>query len=320
MDNRKELSPLAKGEIELGKPLPFSIYDSQGVLLLAAGQTIATARQLDELASKGLYHNPRWAAGKTVIPPPNKGNSEPTISTRVVSPKQAFEDPFETGSQLKMFLPKQGTDPFQVRLIGTIPQLALVITHPMRDGKCVFVKEGQVWEFQATYELSIYRFTAMIDKVLLSPHPLVVMSWPHETHVESQVVRRTRRVNCELPATVRLSDEKPGSGEPIAAIIDNISTGGLELLFAKPISLNVGQPLSIAFQIVLEDRKYLIECDADVVAGPRDPAGVSSTYGVAIKGLSDEQFAVVHAYVGDHLIHRLGPRLYAKPYNGLTKV
>jgi c-di-GMP-binding flagellar brake protein YcgR len=310
VDNPKDLSPLAKGDIEIGKALPFAIFDRGGVLLLAEGQAVNSQKQLDELAAKGLYHNPRWA-NKFVIQP-GKPQIDPNALPRMLPAKQAFEDPFETGSQLKMFAPGQSKDPFHVRLIGSIPQAAILVTHPMRDGKCVFAKEGQVWEFQATYGLSIYRFSSMIEKVLLSPHPLVVMSWPHETHLESQAIRRARRVNCDLPATIRLNGSQSGSVESIAAVIDNISTGGLELLFAKAVSFKMGQSISIAFQIILDDRKYLIECDAEVVSKPRDSAPASSTYGFSLKSLSDEQFAVIHAFVSDRLNHRLSPQLYSK--------
>ena len=310
MDNPKDLSPLAKGDIEIGKALPFAIFDRSGVLLLAEGQAVNSQKQLDELAAKGLYHNPRWA-NKFVIQP-GKPQIDPNALPRMLPAKQAFEDPFETGSQLKMSAPGQSKDPFHVRLIGSIPQAAILITHPMRDGKCVFAKEGQVWEFQATYGLSIYRFSSMIEKVLLSPHPQIVMSWPHETHLESQAIRRARRVNCDLPATIRLNGSQSGSVESITAVIDNISTGGLELLFAKAVSFKIGQSISIAFQIILDDRKYLIECDAEVVSKPRDSGPSSSTYGFALKSLNDEQFAVIHAFVSDRLNHRLGPQLYSK--------
>ena len=312
MDNPKDLSPLAKGDIEIGKALPFAIFDRSGVLLLAQGQAVNSQRQLDELAAKGLYHNPRWSS--TFVIQPGKAQLDSTFLPRMLPAKQAFEDPFETGAQLKMFAPGQAKDPFHVRLIGSIPQAAVLVTHPMRDGKCVFAKEGQVWEFQATYGLSIFRFSSMIEKVLLSPHPLLVLSWPHETHLESQAIRRAKRVACDLPATVRLnSGESVAAFEPIVAVIDNLSTGGLELLFSKEVALKIGQPILVAFQIILDDRKYLIECQADVVSKSKDSGQSASAYGLALKSLSNDQFAVIHAFVSDRLIHRLGPQLFARP-------
>lgn len=308
MDNPKDLSPLAKGDIEIGKALPFAIFDRSGVLLLAEGQAVNSQKQLDELAEKGLYHNPRWAMRFAIQPGKPQGDTAPLLRTLPL--KQVFEDPFETGSQLKMFVQGQSKDPFPVRLIGSIPQAAILVSHPLRDGKCIFTKEGQMWEFHATYGLSLYRFSSMIEKVLLSPHPLLVMSWPHETHLESQAIRRAKRVACDLPATIRLNPDMPGAAsESVTAVIDNVSTGGLELLFSKDITLKIGQIIVVAFQVVLDERKYLIECDAEIVS---KSARQSSAYGLTLKSLKDDQFAVIHAFVNDRLIHRLGPQLFTQ--------
>ena len=118
---------------------------------------------------------------------------------------------------------------------------------------------------------------------------------------------------AQMDGDMVLAGEQAGASEPLAAVIDNISTGGLELLFAKAHVLPIGQVLSIAFQVLLDDRKYLIECEAEVVSKPRDSGSNAFAYGFALKSLTDEQFAVVHAYVADRLANRLGPRIYANP-------
>ncbi|HEX4855412.1 MAG TPA: flagellar brake protein [Limnobacter sp.] len=309
MDNSKELSPLAKGDIEIGKALPFPIFDRNGVLLLAEGQAVQSQRQLDELAAKGLYHNPRWGR-KFPVQPPRAALDSPVVS-RPPASRPFSEDPFETGTHLKMLPPGQAMEPFFVRLIGSIPQQAILVTHPTRDGQCIFCKEGQVWDFQATYGLSIYRFSSMIEKVLLSPHPLLVLSWPQETHLEVKAVRSAKRVNCELPATLRIAGDQQTEGEPLSGVIDNISTGGFELRLSRLIELEIGQQISIAFQILLDERKYLLETTASVVSRPRATGQASSVYGFVWKQLQDEQFAVIHACVSDRLNERLGPQFYA---------
>ncbi|WP_370262560.1 PilZ domain-containing protein [Limnobacter sp.] len=302
MDNPKELSPLPKGEVELGKPLPFAIYDQQGTLLLAAGQTIATSKQLDELSGKGLYHNPRWATpayGKQAL-----GTVKPEaggVKTSYV--KAQVEDPSETGINLRM-IAQTGGEAFQVKLVGTYGREAFVVTHPMRDGKCVFVKEGQLWDFKSFFGLSMYKFTAMVDKVLLSPHPLLVMSWPQPQQFEARAVRTTRRVNCELPAVVR----HPRLGEPCNGIIANMSTGGVE--FKTPVNgpFEVGQVLSLSFQALLADRKFVLELQGKVVS-----LGVQAelrSLGISFVELDNTAFAAIHAYVYDRLTHRLGSPLY----------
>ena len=49
------MQPVGKGDIRLGEPLPYSVYDKSGILLLRAGFTINLQRQLDVLLGNGVY-------------------------------------------------------------------------------------------------------------------------------------------------------------------------------------------------------------------------------------------------------------------------
>jgi c-di-GMP-binding flagellar brake protein YcgR len=320
VENSKALSPLAKADLEIGKSLPFSIFDRDGKLLLAEGQPVSSQRQLEELASKGMCHNPRWvtkigaqlAAKSPTDTTTTVSKVESALLPRILPARLTTEDPFETGSYLKMSWQGQSKNSFPVRLIGSIGRLAVLVTHPMQDGKCVFVKEGQICDFQTTFGVSIYRFSSMIEKVLLSPNPLLVISWPHDTHYNVKVVRRQRRVNCDLPATIRLDTEKSMVSDSFSVVVGNISTGGVEVLSAKILPLHIGQCVLIAFQIILEDRKYLVECMAEVVSRQTDPTAYSFTYSFSFKELTDEQFSTVHAYVVGLLNSRLSPPIFSR--------
>lgn len=50
-----EYKRVKQGDIALGKPLPHSVYDEDGVLLLKAGFTINLQRHLDRLITSGLF-------------------------------------------------------------------------------------------------------------------------------------------------------------------------------------------------------------------------------------------------------------------------
>lgn len=53
--------PVSRTDIELGQPLPYSVYDKTGMLLLRAGFTINLERHLNVLLEKGLYFSPEEA-------------------------------------------------------------------------------------------------------------------------------------------------------------------------------------------------------------------------------------------------------------------
>ena len=49
------LVPVRKGEIAIGKPLPWAVYDANRVLLLNKGVEVTSEFQLQTLMEKGLY-------------------------------------------------------------------------------------------------------------------------------------------------------------------------------------------------------------------------------------------------------------------------
>lgn len=66
----KDLAQVNPNSLSLGRPLPFSVYDKQGVLLLKAGAVFDLQRQLDRLLAEGLYFSQdevaaRPASGQT---------------------------------------------------------------------------------------------------------------------------------------------------------------------------------------------------------------------------------------------------------------
>lgn len=55
IDVKKTLVPVIRGDIQLGVPLPYSVYDRNGVLLLRRGFRINLQRHLDILQNDGLF-------------------------------------------------------------------------------------------------------------------------------------------------------------------------------------------------------------------------------------------------------------------------
>lgn len=310
MDNPKELSPLAKGDIEIGKVLPFAIYDRQGVLLLAAGQAITSTKQLDELAGKGLYHNPRWQTNVEQVRS-NHGSVAPTASAfKTPIQKTPVIDSTGTGATLQMSFAGH-SEIFSVRLIGALGREAFLTTHPMKDDTLVFVKEGQIWEFRSFDGLAVYRFTASVEKVLLSPQALLVLSWPQDTNWEAKPIRSARRIPCEIPATARKVD---GSVDPdvLNGQIRNLSTGGAEFELWSPVSWPPGMTIELAFQLAIGGRKVLLNVHAKVIKELDADATLHQRFGLVFDVLDDSQFVALQAFVCEHMVRRLEFPLYTR--------
>lgn len=306
----KDLSPLPRSSIKIGEELSHPIFGGDGQLLLAAGQVVQSEKQLDELEVKGLFQIPQWAS-RVVHSRASAGTVSPKGEVRSLTRKSEAEDPSESGNVLKMSV--EGSDEtFIVKLIGTIRRDAFLVTHPTKDGALVFIKEGQFWDFRAFYGTSVYRFNVKVEKVVLTPFPLMIMSWPKETQVESKVIRAARRATCEIPATIRATTRANSDQESVNGYINNISTGGVEFVTKHKLRAGRGDVLRIAFQIVLGERKYLLEPVVTVMSSNRDDPDAQLKLGLAFSTLDDREFAAIHAFVDHRLIQKIESPLYSK--------
>lgn len=302
----KDLSPLPRSSIKIGEELSHPIFGSDGQLLLAAGQVVQSEKQLDELEVKGLFQIPQWAS-RVIHSRATAGTVSPKGEIRSSTRKSEAEDPSESGNVLKMSV--EGSDEtFIVKLIGTIRRDAFLVTHPTKDGALVFIKEGQFWDFRAFYGTSVFRFNVKVEKVVLTPFPLMIMSWPKDTQVESKVIRAARRATCEIPATIRPSSER----EPVNGYINNISTGGVEFVTRHKLRAGRGDIFRIAFQITLGDRKYLLEPQVTVMSSNKEDSEEQLKLGLSFSALDDREFAAIHALVDHRLIQKIESPLYSK--------
>lgn len=302
----RDLSPLPKSDVKIGEPLKFPIYDGEGQLLLAAGQTVSSDRQLEELAEKGLYQNPRWAS-QVVHSRAAAGTVAPKGELKTSSRKSEQEDPSESGSTMKM-APDGSDDSFIVKLVGTVGREAFLVTHPVRDQGLVYIKEGQVWEFRAFYSTSVFRFKTPIQKVILAPHPLVIAAWPQEPQMEARVIRAARRVLCDLPAIVKVNVAGQVSASP--GTVSNLSASGAEFTTWHKLKVTAGDRIRLAFQIVLHDHKFLLEPEAQVVSVNESADKAHVHLGLSFDQLRPDEFAPIHAFIQGRLVQRLESPLY----------
>lgn len=59
-----DLIPVSSSSFKLGEPIPFSIYDKKGTLLIKAGVVISIQRQIDRLIEEGLCFSEKEIASK----------------------------------------------------------------------------------------------------------------------------------------------------------------------------------------------------------------------------------------------------------------
>jgi hypothetical protein len=76
--NTQFLVPVKKQEIEIGKPMPWAVYDADHNLLLNYGVVITTEHQVEVLVEKGLFREqPRRVAAAPITRPASDKPARP---------------------------------------------------------------------------------------------------------------------------------------------------------------------------------------------------------------------------------------------------
>lgn len=285
--------PIPKSEIDIGKPLPWSVYNGDRQLLLKRGFVIETQAQLEGLSEKGLFRDSRGgdagALSRRSSPDSaDKGKAEQT-SERTVSLdeiKLTIGDPFQIQTQVD-----QSESRYYVKLIGYLKGKSVLVTAPQFEGNLCYVKEGQVFVVRFFAGKNAYAFTASVGKVANVPFPHLHLSYPSQ--VRGLVVRSGERVNTKIICTVSTSEDTKTVAVP--GVLTNISIGGALLSSKKKLG-EKNDLLAIKFRIFIRDIEFYMTIDATVCSVSVDENG-EFLHGLRFAGLPNDMAIALTAYV-----------------------
>lgn len=104
----------------MGRPLPFSVYDKKGVLLLKAGIVISLPRQLERLLDSGLYYSQSEAAASPRVRPALLPKPEPERAN-------AFEMLESVKARLFRVFVNFHSTAYQKEVLASVEDVALTI-------------------------------------------------------------------------------------------------------------------------------------------------------------------------------------------------
>lgn len=253
------LVPVRKTEIELGKPLPFSVYDSARNLLLSRGVIVRSEHQIEALLERGLFREGRRLRpefSKSALEEGDAGSvagmpkpQEETLSFEAI--KLMPDDTL----QLQPLLEGQ-TERFTVRVIGVMKPKSVLVTAPMVDGKLIFVRDGQTYLVRAFSGLNVCAFKARVLKSQLQPFPYLHLAYPDT--VQAMRIRKAMRAPASIIVAVHESEDgrQVGAGKLV-----DISVGGAKML--SPMQLGEKeQTLWLSFKVRLGDMEEYVKTPA----------------------------------------------------------
>ncbi|MBM4180582.1 MAG: flagellar brake protein [Betaproteobacteria bacterium] len=296
------LVPVRKSEIELGKPLPFSIYDASRNLLLSRGVIVRSEHQIEVLLERGLFREGRRQRLEFTRSALEEGEGAGVGGTpRTQEETLSFEAiklmPDDT-LQLQPLLEGQ-TERFTVRVIGVMKPKSVLVTAPMVDGKLIFVRDGQTYLVRAFSGLNVCAFKARVLKAQLQPFPYLHLAYPDT--VQAMRIRKAMRAPASIIVAVHESEEgrQVGAGKLV-----DISVGGAKM--HSPMKLGEkDQTLWLSFKVKLGDMEEYVKTPAIIrsLGEEDDEQGKPmKSLGLQFGDLNQAQRLIIMNLVYQHLL------------------
>lgn len=305
------LVPVRKTEIEIGKPLPWSVYDGDRNLLLRAGVTVVSEHQIEVIAEKGLFreqqrHRSGHVNARLADDNPKPGGEFATNSAANPSAQTRSEEtdldalklmPGDT-LQLQPLLEGQ-TERYTVRVIGLMKPKSVMVTAPAIEGRLLFIKEGQTYLVRVFSGLNVCAFKAKVLKAPLQPFPYLHLSYPDS--VQAMRIRKNMRAPTNI--IISTADSEEGRLSAAGKIVD-ISVGGAKVLSNMKLGVK-DQTIWVAFKVRLADMEEYIKIPAHIraVGEEEDDAGKPmKSFGLQFGHLEQSQRLMIMNLVYQHLL------------------
>ena len=276
---------ISSGEVVIGRPMPWTVYDDRKQVLLEQGGIVESDRHKQALMERGVFRRQPTSESRVGT----EGGEKPTDSTC------AFEEiKLDIGYTMQLQVQGDAAQTrYYVKLIGYLKGKSIIVSTPTLDGKVLLMREGQAFVVRMFSGKSVYAFGTTVSKVANVPFPHLHLSYPAQ--VRGLVVRRGARARVNLICAVAGAD-----GRSHAASLVDLSTGGAMLTAKTPIGAKDDR-LSIKFRVVVNDVEEYLTIPAILRSVHATAAAEGElpqvSHGVQFSELPHSEQVVLSAYV-----------------------
>lgn len=292
--------PLSPQDLPVGHPLPWSLLDGQGNLMLGSGSIIPDARDLALVFRHGTVCRPDEM--------PEAGNeADAQGGSRLSNGPLGLQ----VGTLLHVKTPGDSSRAAASRLIGFIEQ-GLFVTWPTLGGRELSVTAGESLLLRGFSGHAIHSFTSTITAVCRSPFRYLVLSAPAQT--EQMPVRRAARVATRLAAYLldNIDEASPtasdatteaqvGEGLARLGLLSDLSTGGALVQTSSPAPA-VGQKVRLRFHLRTASLDAEVTVDATVRSAPAQDDDDFPAFGVAFDALGERELTLLQCFIYEQLL------------------
>jgi c-di-GMP-binding flagellar brake protein YcgR len=240
MDDK--LQPIRLTEIQVGKPLAWSVYNKAGKLLLGEGALVESQRQLEGLSENGLYR-----AGGYSAPVTRRVKTDTdSVAAKSSGPAEKIEDlqslKLAIGDTVQLQDVTSDKNRCFVKLIGFMAKRSVLVSHPRQDDKLTFIKQGQGYVVRGFSGTKTYEFASNVISVCLSPYPYLHLAFPEQ--VKTTNMRGAVRIKLRLVCSI----ESKATGLKAPAIIEDMSISGARIHAKTPFG-KVGDEVTVGLRM-----------------------------------------------------------------------
>jgi c-di-GMP-binding flagellar brake protein YcgR len=194
----------------------------------------------------------------------------------------------------------QGARRWDVRLIGLPGRTRFLVTHPVDEGRLVFVKEGERFDVATFDGAVLVSFESGVQRVVLGETPALVLTLPPAGERRREPVRRTRRAPVVLPCSLR---HGAGADALRAGFTGDLSEQGALVAVERPLPEGTTE-VDLSLRIVSMGAPATLQLRATVRSSAPDPRPEA---GATLLGLQFESIdpivrLTISQYVGERLL------------------
>jgi len=289
------LVPLSQREVTIGVPLPFSVYTTEGRLLIGRGHIVHSKEQCERLFALGAYRQPFPGERRDdATPAHNDSAPAPASRTRRDRDEHVFVGTFPiTGCTPEDFVITMADDSAlsaRTRFVGVLDGVSVLVAG--NDIDPAFAPGAAI---DGQFISGRYRHAFQSEVIGRHADPFDVLYLRYPDQVRARPLRRHVRVGIDV--TARLSrNDRPMAGTEVRAV--DLSPVGVGLLVNSN-SLAPGEHFKLSLPLPREGR--VSAASLNCIARNRRARGGDTLIGAEFGHTPGEVTALVRDFVLDVL-------------------
>jgi len=210
-----------------------------------------------------------------------------------LEPESASQVDFESiklhpGAQLQIQHLTRVAEKYNLRLIGAIKGKSVLLTMPFVDGQAVRMLKGQSYVIRGFNGKYAYAFTSHVIQARAHPFHYIHFSYP--LSVEAKVVRKSLRVNVNLPASAM------GKSAEIPVTMIDLSAKG-SMIDAPQAIGGIGDVVSLEFDVSCEEIKSTLVLSAKIRNATYSKDATRIHIGVEFENIPQNDMLILNNFI-----------------------